>query len=120
VRAAGEGPNSKRYSSVTVLFVIRYQHEYLKEGYVYHAHTDRTTIEMYITKLKRLQERGNLNSAIDVESFADKYYVELQSYCMEKDIGDVSNELNDFAQRLLPFVLALRSHKHSLVPNVSL
>jgi hypothetical protein len=83
------------------IFLFRFQYEYLKVGVRTVVRLEKCKAEIIITKIKRLQEKGNINSGVDIDP--TRYHVELGAVALEKDIQSVSQELTSFATQLFPY-----------------
>lgn len=89
-------------TQIFTIFTSRFHHEYLKVGTRATAKLEKSRAEILITKAKRLQERGNISSGIEID--AGRYLVEITSASLEKDIATFAQELHSFGTQLYPYV----------------
>jgi len=91
----------------------RYQFETVKEGVRYHAVTDKSTvIDVYISKVKKVLERGNIKNLVD--DFPGAYFVEVQSITPERDTPSIAAEVAEFCTRLAKYEASPRQNSEDL------
>lgn len=83
-------------------FSLRFQYEYLKVGTRVVVRLEKCKADILVTKIRRLQEKGNLSTGIDTD--ATRYHVELGASVLEKDVQAISQELAAFSSQLFPCV----------------
>jgi hypothetical protein len=87
---------------------FNYEFEFVKEGVRLHALTDKIKIDIYIYKLKKFTEKGSVESAVEVDTLSSFWIVDAITYTDEPNLKMACEELNDFANRLVPIVDLLR------------